>query len=345
MSSIYEVIQLKVIVIGLGSMGKRRIRNLLELGFQPEAIVGFDMKLDRVLEAKEKYGISFVEKLSSNELDGFDAAFICVPPDQHTFYAHMAVDKNIHCFIEASVVDEQLSELNEKIKNTSIKVYASCTLRFHPTVIKIKELIDSKELGKVTNFSYHSGQYLPDWHPWESIEDFYVSKKSTGGGREIVPFELSWLNWVLGPIETVMGWNGKTMDLGVDIDDTYASVLKYKNGAVGTLIVDVVSRSAVRMLTLNCEEGQIYWNWNLRELQVYRATTGQWEIIPDEGGIAEPGYNPNIIEKMYIDEVNTFLNSIKTNQPVANSIEEDLYTLSCLYAIEQSSKSSKVTLM
>ena len=42
-----------------------------------------------------------------------------------------------------------------------------------------------------SGFVYHSGQYLPDWHPWESYKDFYVSNPATGARREIVPFELS----------------------------------------------------------------------------------------------------------------------------------------------------------
>ena len=42
------------LVIGLGSMGKRRVRCLQTL--QIKDIIGFDLREDRRLEAKNKYG-------------------------------------------------------------------------------------------------------------------------------------------------------------------------------------------------------------------------------------------------------------------------------------------------
>ena len=46
---------MKFLVIGLGSMGKRRIRCLQALGFHD--IVGVDVREDRRLEAQTSYGI------------------------------------------------------------------------------------------------------------------------------------------------------------------------------------------------------------------------------------------------------------------------------------------------
>ena len=46
---------MKFIVVGLGSMGKRRVRNLIALG--DNDIAGFDLREDRCLEANGKYGI------------------------------------------------------------------------------------------------------------------------------------------------------------------------------------------------------------------------------------------------------------------------------------------------
>ena len=46
---------MKFLVIGLGSMGKRRIRCLQALGFQD--IVGVDVREDRRQEAQTSYGI------------------------------------------------------------------------------------------------------------------------------------------------------------------------------------------------------------------------------------------------------------------------------------------------
>ena len=50
---------MKILIIGLGSMGKRRIRCLQNLGISD--IYGFDTRIDRVQEACEKYKINAVE--------------------------------------------------------------------------------------------------------------------------------------------------------------------------------------------------------------------------------------------------------------------------------------------
>mgnify|MGYP001292388307 CR=1 FL=1 len=126
---------------------------------------------------------------------------------------------------------------------------------------KIKEIVRSNKYGRVTNFSYHSGQYLPDWHPWEKVTDFYVSRKEVSACREIVPFELTWIVDILGQVKDGKAFFGKTMDVGADVDDTYAISMQFDQG-YGIMIVDVVSRFAARQLLLNMENGQIKWNWS-----------------------------------------------------------------------------------
>ena len=195
--------KMKFLVIGLGSMGKRRVRNLLANG--EKSIFGFDLREDRRKETEEKYGIktygNFEEAVKEQKIDAFS---ISVPPDKHMDYAHYAFEYGIHCFIEASVVDDNMKELINKSKtNKEIKICPSCTLRFHPAIKLIKKIIETGEIGGLSHFSYHSGQYLPDWHPWEKVTDYYVGNKETGGCREIVPFELTWLNWVFGDIEKI----------------------------------------------------------------------------------------------------------------------------------------------
>lgn len=46
---------MKFLVVGLGSIGKRRIRNLQYI--DAGEIIGFDLRADRCDETKEKFGI------------------------------------------------------------------------------------------------------------------------------------------------------------------------------------------------------------------------------------------------------------------------------------------------
>ena len=184
---------MKLLVIGLGSMGKRRIRCLKKLGFKK--IYGFDRNPSRVKKVGNEYKIkTFSDFKDAYQITKPDVFIISTPPDKHYSYAKFAANNNIDCFMEASVEKStqtlNLFKLQKKI-NTIIA--PSCTMKYFKAPKIIKSFIKKKSIGKILSINYQIGQYLPDWHPWENIKDFYVSKKKTGACREIVPFELTWI--------------------------------------------------------------------------------------------------------------------------------------------------------
>jgi predicted dehydrogenase len=181
---------MKFLIVGLGSMGKRRIRNLKYL--KAGEIIGFDTMEARRNEAEEKYGIKTFDNFDKAIKEEPDALVISTPPDLHVKYAMEAAKHNKHFFMEASVVDEGIAELIVLCRSKKIVAAPSCTMRFQSSIKKLKELADSKVIGDVLLFTHHSGQYLPDWHPWEDYRKFYVARRATGAVREIVSFELVW---------------------------------------------------------------------------------------------------------------------------------------------------------
>lgn len=324
---------MKFLVIGLGSMGKRRIRCLKALGYKE--IIGLDFRKDRRDESVEKYQISTIEKIEQIDFSTIDAIIVSVPPDKHIDYAKISIQHEIPAFLEASVILEHSLEMSKVSKEKDVFIAPSCTLVFHPIINDIKLLLQSGKYGAMTNFSFHSGQYLPDWHPWEDVNDFYVSKRETGGGREIVPFELTWITDVFGFPEEIKGYFSKTLDVGTDIEDSYAFSMKFEKG-LGSVIVDVAARFATRSLIINLEKAQIRWNWEEGVVKIFEAEKNRWVHYFQPEGKAETGYNKNIIEQMYIDEINAFIKGIKDRTKYPNSLENDCKILKLLDEIENS---------
>jgi predicted dehydrogenase len=333
---------MRFLIIGLGSMGKRRVRNLIALGYK-DKVAGFDLRADRRIEA-EKYDISIFDNFEEamNEFKP-DAFLISTPPNFHMHYAYIAEQNNIHCFIEASVVDaEKILELSNKIKSKKILMAPSCTMRYYPMPIKIKELVTNGIIGKVLNYNYQTGQYLPDWHPWEKIEDFYVSNPDTGGCREIVPFELTWLNDIFGDSKPLACVRKKLTDMNADIDDIYHCILEYPNNVIGNLTVEVVSRpKATREIRILGSKGEIVYSADSNELRYINLQMDDWERINFDTGTVESGYiNP---EEPYINEVKAYVDAIKeiTNKRVSsypNTLEDDYKILQTLYKLENISE-------
>jgi predicted dehydrogenase len=322
------------LVVGLGSMGKRRIRCLLALGFKKERILGFDLREDRRLESEEKYGIKTIDNVKNINFSQIKGVVVSLPPDKHAVGAKIAIDHDKPVFIEASVVLEDVKAI-ETYNNNRVYVAPSCTMVYHPMLKDIKDIVKSGKYGKVCNFSYHCGQYLPDWHPWENVNDFYVGQRVTGGAREIVPFEFTWIVDLLGFPKEIKGHFRKTIDFNCEIEDSYSCSINYGD-MVGVMIVDVAARYAVRNLVINLEEAQIQWRWDRKEIEVYEAKKGRWIYLKQPSYASVSGYNENINEGMYVEELGAFIKAIDNTSLYPNTLEKDIKVLELLKAIEDS---------
>lgn len=325
---------MKFLIVGLGSMGKRRIRNLKYL--KAGEIIGFDTMEARRNEAEEKYGIKTFDNFDHAMKEEPDALIISTPPDLHVKYALEAAKHDKHFFMEASVVDDGMDELIALCRNKKIVAAPSCTMRFQSSIEKMKELVDSGIIGNIMLFTHHSGQYLPDWHPWEDYRKFYVAKKATGAAREIVSFELVWLEWVFGQIDTVSCFKGKLSNLEIDIDDAYQCIMKFKNGVLGNMLVDVISRVAERSCEIYGEKGNIRWEWG-SGVKLYTADDKKWTEYAEQAGTRVTGYDEKIAEEPYIEEIGTFVRAVKGEIKYPYTLEEDKRVLDVLKDLEKSS--------
>ena len=117
------------------------------------------------------------------------------------------------------------------------------------------------------NYTYHIGQYLPDWHPWENYKDFFVVDKRTNGCREIFAIELPWLTEVFGNVKDIIVRKSKISSLNIDYDDNYMVILEHESGHKGMLAVDIVSRKAVRNLEVFGESLYLSWDGSAEGLK------------------------------------------------------------------------------
>ena len=329
---------MKAVVIGLGSMGKRRIRCLQALGVT--SIVGFDKRADRCAESTEKYGVPTFQDIDQAWAAGTPTlAIISLPPDLHARYMRYCLEKGVPFFVEASVISDELAEIDAEAKKKSILAAPSATMTFNAGVRRIKEIVDSNGLGKISNILYHSGQYLPDWHPYESVADFYVSNPATGGAREILPFELTWITHVFGLPKRVAGHVRKTIEIkGAEkIDDTYNCMLDF-GSFLSVITIDVVSRCGVRRLLINGSDAQLIWEWQTSNIRIYDPKTKEWITEEYNSGAAASGYTTKIGEAMYIEEIRAFLAGVKGDGIYHNTLTQDIKVLSIMEKLERSER-------
>jgi len=324
---------MKFLVVGLGSMGKRRIRNLKHL--HQDNVIGFDVREDRCKEVYDKYKIKTFSDITEALKESPNAMIISTPPNLHMKYAKIAIKNDIHFFTEASVLQEEMEEVIQNLGKSQIVGFASHTMRYHPIVVEVKNILKKNTIGKPLSFLYHSGQYLPDWHPFEDYRNYYVSKRKTGACREIVPFELLWLIEIFGKLNSVSAMKSKVSNLEADIDDIYNVLLDFKSGLQGNFSVDVIARYPYRQLKILGENGVIFADWSERNVRYFTKESG-WNSTKTDDGTVEEGYIHG--EDMYIQEMNMFIKAIKKEIPVPYTFKEDFAVLKILEAIEKSSE-------
>jgi len=323
---------MKFLIVGLGSMGKRRVRNLKYLGI--EDIFGFDIDDEKCREVADMYGLKTFDKIDEAMAEKPDALIISTPPHLHHEYAMMAAENGIHFFTELNILSYNLNKVVEVAKKNNIIAAASCDMRYIESIRRIKEFIEKDVIGDIIAFTYHSGQYLPDWHPWENYRKSFFSRKETSGTKEIIAEELNWLPWVFGEVTSVFCMKGKFSHLEADIDDVYQILVKFEDKFIGNLLVDVVSRIPYRQLKIIGEKGVIIWDGTEKTVKVFSVENKKWKEYKEEMGIVEKGYIHK--EEPYIEEMKHFISAIKGEEKYFYTLEENLKTMKILDAIEES---------
>lgn len=325
---------MKFLIIGLGSMGKRRIRNLNHLN--QHDIIGCDTLEERRHEVESKYAIATFSNLKDAFEQKPDAVVISTSPNSHYEIAIQTAERGIPFFMEANVIPTGFDKVVEICHKKNVFYAPSCTLRFNPSLKKIHEFVENRTIGKTLEFIYHVGQYLPDWHPYEDYRTFYVSKKEMGACREIVPFELNWLTWTFGNVKNLTAMKRKISNLESNIDDIYATLLEFDNGIIGNLVVDVLSRVPYRSLKIIGEDGVILWEWTEKKVKIFRTSTKSWEEFLEPTGIKVEGYVAE--EDAYIEEMRLFMAGLHNPKNYSHSIQNEAMILDLLEKIEESSE-------
>ena len=252
---------MKSLIVGLGSIGRRHLRNLIGVGEQ-------DIVLLR----------SHRSTLPDGELSGYpvetdlrvalekhkpDAVIVTNPTSLHMEVAIPAAQAGCHIFLEKPVSDslERLDELQTTAEKSGSRILVGFQFRYHPTLIKARELIQTGAVGKVLTIHSHWGEYLPNWHPWEDYRQSYAARLDLGGGVIVtLTHPLDYLRFLIGEVASAWSFNGHISPLEVDVEDVAEIGLRFANGAVGGVHVNYFQRPPVHRLEIAGTGGTLRWD-------------------------------------------------------------------------------------
>jgi len=323
---------MKVLIVGLGSMGKRRAR--LIKGIYPDVqILGVDTTKERREEA-ETLGIKTFESIQQAAEEKPNCAFVCTAPLSHYAIITQLLQNDMHVFTELNLVADGYTEMMSLAKEKGKCLFLSSTMLYRGEIQYMQSQV--KQFAKPLSYIYHIGQYLPDWHPWENYKNFFVGDARTNGCREIFGIEMPWLTETFGEVESVHAVKDKVTELEINYPDRFFVTLTHKSGAKGMLAVDIVCPKAVRNLEIFGESLHIFWEGNPKALYKYNPETKEKEQVDTYAKFEQDSrYSDNIVETAYTDEMLCFFDVIEGKKEPLYTFEKDLKVLAVLDEIEK----------
>ena len=166
---------MKVGLIGYGRFAKLREQCLIHSDVLDVEVVGYfdpycnDEKLKRFSTVE-----AFLEKV--------DAVIISVPPSLAPGYVQLSLEagKNVFCEKPAAISSDNLREIDEDLSQSKVLSYGF-NHRVHPSVIKMKQVIDGKKLGHILWMRGRYGKEVDD-----SYSDTWRCNKALNGGGILI---------------------------------------------------------------------------------------------------------------------------------------------------------------
>lgn len=324
---------MKVIVIGLGSMGKRRLRLLSER--KDLELFGIDSQELRCEEVKEKFGITCFNSIAEAvEAEKIEAAVISTSPLSHASIINECLTHNLHVFTEINLVQDGYEENISLAKDKNLVLFLSSTFLYRK---ETQAIIDKVQNSKCPlNYIYHVGQYLPDWHPWENYNSYFIGTPRTNGCREIMAIDLPWIVSAFGPIKSLFAVKSKNTKLNISYNDNYLITLEHESGHKGVFAVDVVARKSGRNIEIFGEQSHLTWNGTADSLHFYNIEERKDErVVFDDASEHVEGYAAFVTENPYREELNAFFKQIANRDYTpAWDFEKDKAVLDIIDQIE-----------
>lgn len=251
---------MRILIVGLGSAGKRHLRNLHALGVR-------DLSAYRVrgqpLGPLDGMVRAYTDLEEALERERPEVVVVANPTALHLPVALAAARRGCHLYIEKPLSHtlDGVAELEAIVRDQGLAVMIGCNLRFHPGYRRVKELIATGAVGRPLSARIEVGQYLPDWHPDEDYRRGYSARSDLGGGVILTLIhELDYAYDLFGDVARVCALTAKAGNLETDVEDLAEILLAFRSGMLAMVHLDHVQRPPSRSLKVVAEEGVLWWD-------------------------------------------------------------------------------------
>jgi predicted dehydrogenase len=325
---------LKILIAGLGSIGRRHFHNLLALGER-------DLLLYRThrstIPDEELQGFPVETDLGAALAHKPEAVVVSNPTSLHLDMAIPAAQAGCCLFLEKPVSHsmERVHDLQAAVGDSGRQAFVGFQFRFHPGLREVKRLLEQGAIGRLLSARAHWGAYLPGWHPWEDYRQGYSARSDLGGGVILtLCHPLDYLRWLLGEVSALWAFTGRLGELELQVEDTAEIGLRFVSGALGSIHLDYNQHPVTHRLEIIGSKGTLLWDNADGATRLFRSSSQVWDVFP-----APPGFERN---DLFLAEMRHFLSVVRREAEPLCTLEDGVRALQLALAAHQSQRSGQM---
>ena len=342
--------KLKMAVVGIGNMGCLHARDIHELT-NTELVAVCDSKRDRADGVAGQYGVKayydYRDLLADASVEGL---LIATPHYDHTPISIAALRQGVHVLVEKPIavhVKDARSMIDAyetaKASHPDLVFAAMFMQRTYGQYLKIKDLIDSGELGKLVRTTW----IITDWFRTQiyyDSGDWRATWAGEGGGVLLnqCPHNLDLYQWLVGLPARVTGFAqiGKYHD--IEVEDEVTAYFEHENGMAGHFVTTTAESPGTNRLEIVGELGKLVLEDE--RLTFYRNRRSMLRFLEEAtGGFDKVEYSVAEVPFQHHDQpghrliIENFANAVLGGEPLIAPAVEGLQSLMLGNAIMLSS--------
>ena len=250
---------IKFAIIGCGRIAQRHAEHIKNNGTLVAVCDIVEKKADALAQQYQAKAFYAIEDLLNAKLD-IDVVAICSPNGLHAAHSIAVLKADYHALCEKplGLSVQECGEMIKTAEQVNKRLFAIKQNRFNPPVAAVKQIIDEGRLGKI--FDVQLSCF------WNRNEDYYKNSwkgtKDLDGGTLFTQFShfIDLLYWMVGDISEVKAYIGNFTHEGIiEFEDSGVVILKFQNGAIGTVnyTVNSYAKNMEGSLTLFGEKGTV----------------------------------------------------------------------------------------
>ena len=249
---------IKFAIVGCGRIAQRHAEHIFNNG---QLVAVCDIEIDKANVLASKYKANAFESIDEMlKIIEADVISICSPNGLHAEHSIKSLKAGFHVLCEKPMAIN-VNDCGEMIKvaeQVNKRLFAIKQNRFNPPVEAVKKVIDDGRLGKI--YSVQLSCF------WNRNADYYANSwkgtKDLDGGTLFTQFShfVDLLYWMVGDIDDVEAYTANyTHQNIIEFEDSGVVILKFQNGAMGTInyTVNSYGKNMEGSLTIFGEKGTV----------------------------------------------------------------------------------------